>query len=318
MKNKELLEVNVSDTFPYESQYATYLMTKGKSLNTRYSYTRKLSYYAKFIQTYEEPPIRKVADKNIVNKFLTFLVIVKKVKASSLNCYKYALQSYFKFLDSLDIEKNMVWSTDILEPSKVHVEIPNVMGEADIRKFLNSINVVRDKALFLMLAKSGCRRFEVTDMKLEDLNMEDCNIVIKTKGGDKRVLMFDAETKRAIEAYLKVRGSAPCDWLFVGREYKGIRDRVDPNQVNRLFHRYLRKSSLKGFTVHSLRHAFAVRALLKGTNMEMLRRFMGHSNISTTQRYLRSIEDSTIREHYNKLYDTPPFIQGVEEVVNVE
>ncbi len=50
------------------------------------------------------------------------------------------------------------------------------------------------------------------------------------------------------------------------------------------------------FSPHTLGHSFAVNYLRNGGNLKYLRRILGHSSLSTTQRYLRSLGVEAIQE----------------------
>lgn len=58
-------------------------------------------------------------------------------------------------------------------------------------------------------------------------------------------------------------------------------------------------------TTHTLRHGFAVNALKCGIDIRRLQKLLGHADISTTQKYLRVI-DEDVKEAYHKFNPQGP------------
>lgn len=88
---------------------------------------------------------------------------------------------------------------------------------------------------------------------------------------------------QAVRTYAGARTSGPL--LITGRG-----TRLGSTALQREFRRLLLRAGLdgRGYTLHSLRHAFATHVLRAGTDVATLRELMGHASIETTARYLHA------------------------------
>jgi integrase len=73
--------------------------------------------------------------------------------------------------------------------------------------------------------------------------------------------------------------------------------RMSNRQIERIAHGYFTLAGLPGMTYHGLRHTFALKALRQSTHgAEPVRRLLGHNNLSTTQIYLASLDQSALEQ----------------------
>jgi len=107
------------------------------------------------------------------------------------------------------------------------------------------------------------------------------------KGGKERLVPFNGTTAAAIRAYLKDRDKLlgehrpNHDALFVN--YRG--GRLTVRSIDRLVRRYATASTRPRVSPHALRHSFATHLLQRGADLRAIQELLGHSRLSTTQRY---------------------------------
>jgi integrase/recombinase XerC len=148
----------------------------------------------------------------------------------------------------------------------------------------------RDRAILELFYASGLRLGELAGLDLDDLNLGGRMVRVLGKGGKQRLVPFNQSAAKAIRAYLADRealvapgrGRARRDPLFVN--YRG--GRLTVRSVDRLVRRHVAASGTRaGISPHALRHSFATHLLQRGADLRAIQELLGHSRLSTTQRY---------------------------------
>jgi integrase/recombinase XerC len=150
--------------------------------------------------------------------------------------------------------------------------------------------VVRDRLLFELLYASGLRVSELVGLNLEDVDREAQVLRVRGKGRKERLVPYGRKAQQSLEAYEKVRaelltqagGRASAHVLFLN--YAGRRLTV--RSVDRIVKKYASLLST-GWNAHAhaFRHAFATHLLTEGADLRAIQELLGHSSLSTTQRY---------------------------------
>lgn len=220
----------------------------------------------------------------------------RSLKISSVRNRVASLQVFFKFLIKADILHPEVLSEPIR--LKVPKSLPRAMQPYDVNCLLAVLDHVRNKAMILLLLRTGMRIGELLNTKVIDVHLADKKIMIfegeKNRKG--RAVCFSNDADEALQAWLKQRDSNK-DYLF----YAQGRYSMSYNNARVIFHRYLKRAGLahKGYTLHCLRHTFATELLNAGMRIECLQQLLGHSNLEMTLRYAK-LSDKTREEEYFK------------------
>lgn len=163
---------------------------------------------------------------------------------------------------------------------------------------------VRNLAIFSLLLDSGLRVSEAINVRLGDINLEGWSIFVRHAKRKKQRYVAIGRTARAdIKLWLNYRSLIPMpdsspglDYLFLSRRRGWIPMSVF-NVEDQLKRLCARCDISPAFTPHELRHAYVVYSLLKGGSIEEIRKQMGHSSLTTTARYARSLDDGRIDHH---------------------
>jgi site-specific recombinase XerD len=179
---------------------------------------------------------------------------------------------------------------------KLPDRLPRAFDPQHLDQLLCAIDDCRERALILLLLRTGMRIGELLNCKLADIDLNEQKILIyqsdKTSVG--RAVYYSTDAQQALLAWLRVR-DAGRQHLFYGQKDKPLCYEA----ARAIFKRCLQKADLQysGYTLHCLRHTFATALLNAKMPLECLRVLLGHSNLEITRRYAR-LSDKTREEEY--------------------
>lgn len=149
---------------------------------------------------------------------------------------------------------------------------------------------LRDRALLELLYATGVRVSELAGADRDDLDLSARRLRVRGKGNKERIVPFGAPAAAAAADYLKLRprfvhpktGEQDGAALFLGRHGT----RLTPRQMQNLVRRYGALGAGRGdLHPHALRHSCASHLLDAGADLRSIQELLGHSSLSTTQRY---------------------------------
>jgi tyrosine recombinase XerC len=138
----------------------------------------------------------------------------------------------------------------------------------------------RDRAVLELLWATGLRVSELAGLDVDDVDRAERTVRVMGKGRKERIVPFGAKAAAALDAYLGVRERGGA--LFVNA--RG--GRLGVRSLWTLVRRAARQAGLtRRVSPHTLRHTFATHLLDAGADLRMIQELLGHSRVSTTQRY---------------------------------
>lgn len=168
------------------------------------------------------------------------------------------------------------------------LRIPTYLQEQEAGDLMNASDKTktsseRDTAILELLYSTGMRCAEVVGLRLDDVDMAGKTIRIIGKGRKERIVPFGHHAFSAINTYLSTQPSRKgSDPLFKGSQKASLSDRT----VRRIVDRGLKRASIRTkASTHTLRHSFATHLLQRGGDLRSIQELLGHSSLSTTQRY---------------------------------
>jgi integrase/recombinase XerD len=218
----------------------------------------------------------------------------KGLKASTVKMRLRTLNAFLRYLIERDVIQPEVLSRRMI--IKVPDSLPRAMDPEEIKHLISVIDTIRDRAMIVVLLRTGMRIGELLNTLVEDVNLTERRIAIyeaeKTRIG--RVVYLSNDAIGALKAWLKKRDPHKVH-LFYGQG----RHRLTYPAARMMFVKYLDKAGLshKGYSLHCLRHTCATELLNAGMRLECLQQLLGHSSIEMTRRYAR-LTDTTREEEY--------------------
>ncbi|GGN08325.1 tyrosine-type recombinase/integrase [Halarchaeum nitratireducens] len=182
-------------------------------------------------------------------------------------------------------------------------ERPDCATWENAKKIVHNIADPRNKAIAVILAKTGCRIREALEIEEDDLMLDDGFIRLRErKGGSQTVVPVDEEVKHAIKRYRLVRPDNNSEYLFLS--VRG--SRVQSTQVQRAVRDAAVRAGVmddgetrfhRKFTPHTFRTVFTT--LMRNNEMpdHILQYIRGDSNNRTMDVYTRVSRDEA-RQSY--------------------
>jgi integrase/recombinase XerC len=152
----------------------------------------------------------------------------------------------------------------------------------------------RDVAILELLYASGLRLSELVGLDVRDVDLAETTVRVLGKGNKERIVPFGTAAGRALRDHLAERGGTGGA-LFLNRRH----GRLSVRSVYTIVRRRAQAAGIiRRVSPHTLRHTFATHLLDAGADLRMIQELLGHSRLSTTQRYTHVGSDQLM-----KIYD---------------
>jgi integrase/recombinase XerC len=186
-------------------------------------------------------------------------------------------------------------------PRILNAEQASEVVEAPSRQAADVLQAsLRDRALLELLYGSGLRVSELVSLDLDSISADDDEIRVVGKGRKERVVPMGSKCQQALNAYLAMRPAFVRPGANAGAEramfLTRLGRRISVRWVQRLIRRYGELGSGRSDVhPHTLRHCCATHMLEGGADLRAIQELLGHSNLSTTQRYTQLSTEQLVR-----------------------
>jgi integrase/recombinase XerC len=270
---------------------------KGVSYNTKRAYKGDIEDFIEFV----ENSSHDIVDHHAIRSYI--VNIYKSFKKSSLSRKVSSIKVFFKFMKKKGfIDENTAL---VIKNPKAEKHLPKFYTIDEMFHFLDYLPKegwlnIRNRAIFELMYSSGMRAQEALSVNMDDLHLEGMWAKVRGKGGKERILPFGEKAKKVLEEYLNLikgigRYSATSP-LFInirgGRlSYRGLLKIMKKHQI--------KAHLFKNLALHGIRHSFATHMLDSGADLRSIQELLGHSKLSTTQKYTHVSVDK-LMEIYDK------------------
>ncbi len=250
------------------------LQIRNLSPHTQRSYLEQVSRFARYFS--KSPEALGPED---IRAYQVYLTNEKQLAPGSILIAVAAL----RFLYKVTLHKD--WTIeDIIPAPKKPQTLPVVMSPEEVLQFLDCVEHIKHRTILTTCYAAGLRISEA--VSLQPCHIDSQRMVIRVeqgKGQKDRYVMLSPKLLETLRHWW--RTERPTHWLFPGDVPGQHITRSAVEQACQKAHHLC--GITKPITPHSLRHAFAVHLLERGTDVRTIQLLLGHRSLATTARYLK-------------------------------
>src|SRR2546421_4197687 len=195
--------------------------------------------------------------------------------------------------------------------------VPRPMSDEQIKALLDSLQLLRDKAMLLLMLQGGLRPGEVLNLHLEDIHYGRKRVVIRyrdnhpkgvrTKSRRERVVdLHEPEALQAVSVYVmqeRPREAESSLVFLVGGQGKRRLEPLGYHALVKLFERHCERLGIREpwVTPHALRHTHATRMWEGGMRELALQKRLGHASPESTRVYTQVSDPIVVAEYRRAL-----------------
>jgi integrase/recombinase XerC len=225
---------------------------------------------------------------------------LKSSRRSTVSRKISAIRGFFTFLAARgSIRRDP--AADLAAP-KIEKRLPVFLPIDDTERLLNGLAdgdvwADRDRAILETLYSSGLRVSELVGLDWTDVDFENECVRVFGKGRKERIVPIGEIALDALRSYRRELAGQGIERAAVFVNRRG--GRLTTRSVARFVEHYVARSGTPiAASPHALRHTFATHLLNQGADLRAIQELLGHSSLSTTQRYTHVNLD-----HLMKAYD---------------
>jgi len=276
----------------------------GASPNTVTSYKYAFRLLLEFMYSTKGIPADKIAfeqlDFDTMTEFLDWIEKDRGCSASTKNQRLSAIISFSEYAQNRDFDAASVFRRGVIKiPMKKAQKKKRAMFSVQEVSILlrlpdDSKEIgLRDKVLLSLMYASGARAQETCDMTVGNIqfNMKGATLNIKGKGGKSRRIGIPNNCAKMLQKYISHRrlGSKPDKHIFSSQTH----EQMTISCIEGIFKKYVRQAKAEypalfrddSYPPHSMRHSTASHMLEAGVPIVVIKNFLGHASLQTTQIY---------------------------------
>lgn len=286
------------------NEFVEYLTdVKRASKNTIASYRRDLIKLNNFLTDCSCEKIDEITSTSLNS----YILMIEKQGMSSATVSRNiaSMKAFFLYL----LKQGTITEdpSETLKPPKIEKKAPVILSIDEVNLLLEQPNGttpkdIRDKAMLELLYATGIRVSELINLKINDVNLS-MNFLQCHDDNKERIIPFTNETKEALADYINHARDAMCkgeqDYLFTNCQGSPM----TRQGFWKIIKFYSAKAGIKkDITPHTIRHSFAMHLVNNGADLKSVQEMLGHSDISTTQIYLKNNANTKLKEVYESAH----------------
>jgi len=284
------------------------LEADGRSPNTVSAYLRDLRTLARVLASIRPDLSMDQVAPGILDQVLTDPAVTETAggaprSAASLHRFKAAVRSFFAWAEEAELlPENPARSVTMRRLPRTP---PMFLTEAEKRRLLSALRgrsstlARRDRVIIELFLGTGIRLQELVSLDIDDVDLDAKHLRVRAKGNLPQVKFLKSDLRSLLRRYLAERrrqGTADAALFLSNRG-----TRISPRQVANRVKFWLTEAGIKkSLGPHGLRHSFATHLYAATSDLLVVKRALGHRNISTTEIYTHLV-DGALEEALERL-----------------
>jgi site-specific recombinase XerD len=273
-------------------RYRRALKRKNYSVHTLKSYMNILDQFNRWLSV----PIAEVTRKEI-GLYVDHL-LRKRRTPKTITCHLQTIRLFFDYL--INEEARSIVNPVTRISLRLPKPLPRHLKDDQVRNLFSVIRDLRDRAIFMLMLRCGLRVQEVAQLTVDAVEYGRRQIFVSHgKGAKDRVVYMSEDARSALSAYL-ARRSSKAKALFLVQKGPMKGSPISVRGIQKRIEYYARKNHLS-VSCHRLRHTMATQLLNADADLTTIQDLLGHSQITTTQRYCWVANLKVQRDYYKAM-----------------
>ncbi len=267
------------------------LYEKGLTESSIDSYVSDISGFFSFLKEND-----CILTQESINDYFKFLNSMG-LKNNSIRRKQMSIRCLIDFFNQLNLfKKQKEYFFTPLKKEQSNIKIISKLEFSKLLEYCDSQNNLLDKSILSLLYCSGLRVSELVSLNIKDTNLTKREVRINGKGYKERLVPISLSCSDILKKYLQEKK------LKIDLDLSPLLVNNNNVRLNRFYVRdrilnMCRKCRIGNFSPHDLRHSCATNLLNSGMDLDLIKIFLGHSNISETQIYLSVSQEKLKKVH---------------------
>jgi len=234
----------------------------------------------------------------------------KRLSPKTITCHLQTIRLLFQY--GID-EEGMMMANPITKISiRLPKPLPRHLKDDQVASLFAVIRKPRDRAMFMLMLRSGLRVEEVAHLTVDAIEYQRRELFVASgKGAKDRMVYLSDDACAALTAYLEKRTSKAKE-LFLGEKGPTKGKPISVRGIQKRIEYYAQKSGLH-VSCHCLRHTLGTQLLNADAPLSSIQDLLGHTHVTTTQRYCRVANLKVKRDYYKAMEVVMQRMQALEE-----
>jgi site-specific recombinase XerD len=225
----------------------------------------------------------------------------KRKHPKTITCQLNGIRSFYNFLH---YEEGFPGQNPVKKVGALRLPkpLPRYLRDGEVEKLFAAIKKRRDRAMFMLMLRCGLRVAEVAALSIDAIEQKRKRLLVQNgKGRKDRIVYLSNDALSAIDDYLKIRPTSTSRRVFLVEKGNCRGQPISVRGIQKRIEYYAKKAAVSA-SCHQLRHTMATQMLNVDADLSTIQELLGHSRITTTQRYCK-ISNVKVERDYSKAMD---------------